>query len=286
MVLTASEFFDRDPIKVTPEVEADFFSSIKLSNQTFKRTDVGRFEALNRELIGMLVESGAAINLVLDVAVSSGTTTLELLRDLQAAGFSPAVTATDLALDAHIVPLFPGCRALVDKEGYPLQYELLGVAVRPWRRRLDLVSGAALVRTLLNRACGPRARAALRRGADVRPVRLISPRLASHPDVEVTYDDILVHNPALACRYDLVRAANILNRHYFTEAQLRRAAAHLRGYLAGPGALLFVVRTLEGGSHHGTLFELAPDRRLRAKKRFGRGSEIEALLAEAGPDGS
>jgi hypothetical protein len=286
MVLKASSLFFQDPADLSHESEVKFFSSIKLSNGTFKSTYSGRFEQLNRELVQLLARSRAAIDQVLDVGVSSGTTTLELLRDLQEAGFSPRITATDFLVEAYIVPLYPLCRALVDRDGFPLQYELLGAVVRPWLRRRDYADGMAVVRWLVNRLCGRRAREALRRGEDVRPVRLVSPRLASRPDVEVLRDDILEHNPALADRFDLVRAANILTRYYFGEEQLRRGIAHLRSYLAGPGALLLVARTYHGRRDvHGTLFELMPSRRLRAVGRFGHGSELEQLVVEAVPAG-
>ena len=286
MVLKASSFFFRDPADLDHESELDFFSSIRLSNGTFKHTYGGRYRELNRELVRLLVRSGAAVGRVLDVGVSSGTTTLELLRDLREAGFSPRVTATDLSLEAYLVPLYPLCRALVDGDGFPLQYELFGAAVRPWLRRRDYADGMVVARWLVNRICGRRAREVLRRGEDVRPVRLVSPRLASRPEVEVLRDDIFRHNPALAARFDLVRAANILTRYYFGEEQLRRGIAHLRSYLAGPGALLLLARTYHGRQDsHGTLFELMPDRRLRAVRRFGQGSELESLMVEAAPAG-
>jgi hypothetical protein len=286
MVLKASSLFFRDPADLGRKSELDFFSSIKLSNGTFKHTYGGRYEELNRELVRLLVRSGADVDRVLDVGVSSGTTTLELLDDLREAGFSPRITATDLFLEAYLVPLYPLCRALVDGDGFPLQYELFGAAVRPWLRRRDYADGMVVARWLANRICGRRAREVLRRGEDVRPVRLISPRLANHPDVEILQDDIFEHNPALAGRFDLVRAANILTRYYFGEEQLRRGIAHLRSYLAGPGALLLVARTYHGRQDsHGTLFELMPDRRLRAVRRFGQGSELESLMVEAAPAG-
>lgn len=278
MTLVASAFFADDRGETTPGTEAHFFSSIKLSNQTFKRTDVGRFADLDRELLGVISKSGCGVTSVLDVAVSSGVTTVELLRALRGAGFAPELTATDLFLDACIVPLGPGCRALVDAEGFPLQYELFGVAVRPWRRRLDFLNGLVAFRWLANRVCGRRARAALRDGRGVRPVRLISPTLLRDAQVRVVRDDVLTPNPSLVAKHDFVRAANILNRNYFDERQLRSAVDNLKSYLKGPGALLLIVRTLGQKEHHGTLFQLAADGRARVLHRFGRGSEVEQLV--------
>src|SRR3954447_2109333 len=119
MVLKASSLFFRDPADLSHESEVKFFSSIKLSNGTFKSTYSGRYKELNRELVQLLARSRAAIDQVLDVGVSSGTTTLELLHDLREAGFSPRITATDFLVEAYIVPLYPSCRALVDGDGFP-----------------------------------------------------------------------------------------------------------------------------------------------------------------------
>ena len=66
---------------------------------------------------------------------------------------------------------------------------------------------------------------------------------------------------------------------YFPE-DLCRAIGNLQSYLAGPGSLLLIVRTLGSGEHHGTLFVLDEHRRLRVRQRFGKGSEIEQLALQ------
>ncbi len=43
-----------------------------------------------------------------------------------------------------------------------------------------------------------------------------------------------------AGRFDLVRAANILNKSYFSTAQIRSAVSNIRSYLSGAGSLLIV----------------------------------------------
>lgn len=278
MALPAATFFSADSAEITPDIEGDFFGSLKLSNQTFKTTNVNRFEGLNDELIRLITESGSAIARVLDVGVSSGVTTIELLRAFRAVGVSPEVTATDLVVEAYIVPLWRACRALVEEGGFPLQYELFGMVVRPWRRRRDLLNGMIAVRWLVNRVCAPRAHQALQRGKGIRSVQLISPRLVSDPRAKVMSDDVLKRNPGLVARFDFVRAANILNLHYFDESQLQSAIDNLKSYMAGPGSLLLILRTRGQGDQHGTLFQLAESGRLRIVRRFGNGSEVEHLV--------
>lgn len=278
MAVAALRFFAERCTGITPAIEDEFFSSIKLSNGTFKTTEANRFGELNNELMRLVTASGRAIARVLDVGVSSGVTTLELLHALRGVGFSPEVTATDLAIEAYIVPLWPACRALVEAGGFPLQYELFGMVVQPWRRRLDFLDGMIAVRWLANRVCAPRARQALRQRQGIKSVKLISPRLVSDARANVMSDDVLKRNPGLVAQYDFVRAANILNLQYFDERQLRSAIDNLKSYMAGPGSLLLILRTLGESDHHGTLFQLAEGGHLRIVRRFGNGSEVEHLV--------
>ncbi|WP_426170250.1 hypothetical protein [Sandarakinorhabdus sp. DWP1-3-1] len=277
MALTASRLFDAPPDAISAAAEADFFTALKGRNNTFKKTGAGRFAAIDAAVIAAI--GNDPLDSVLDIGISSGATTIELRDSLQRAGHRPSVTGTDLWIDAWLVPVAPGCRALVDGSGHLLQHDLFGRAVRPWRRRLDYVNGLAVVRATLNRLVIPRVRAALAAGRG-RRLRLVSPQLARHADVVVQQDDVTVANPGFAGRFDLVRAANILNRDYFDEATLLRALANVIGYLSGPGAWLLVIRTLANGEQHGTLFRRNADG-MAVVRRFGTGSEVEALVLAA-----
>jgi hypothetical protein len=284
MVLTATKFFNRPADQLTLADEAAFFTSLKVGNNTFKKTGGGRFVALDAALVRYLQGSVPRIGELLDIGVSSGITTLDLDAALCAAGHSLRVTATDFALDAFIVPVSSGWRALVDSAGHPLQYDVGGYAVRPWRRRLDWLDGMVIVRGLLDRYARPRARRSLASNRIIKQVRLLSPRLARRKDVAIFRDDITVENPAFSGRFDVIRAANILNLDYFDVPTLRRALSNVTSYLSGPGALLLVVRTLGDDEHHGTLFEIIEQGNgFRIIERYGAGSEIEALVLETLP---
>jgi len=65
------------------------------------------------------------------------------------------------------------------------------------------------------------------------------------PAIELIEDDIFQPRAEFVGRFDLVRAANILNRNYFSEALLEGALHNLRSYMKGPGAFLLVTRTDE-----------------------------------------
>lgn len=275
---TASAFFEMPPEEVTAHDEARFFGRLKGGNNTFKRTAAGRLAPIDTSVIAQIQASGDRLREMLDLGISSGTTTLELASALRAAGQRVAVMGTDRSLNAYLVDLPIGCRALVEPDGHVLQYDLWGLAIRPWRRRLDYFSGMAIVGGTIDRLCRGAVMRRLRGGTGMRSVALISPRLKAFPAFAMVEDDVTVANSGFGDRFDLVRAANILNRHYFDPNALERAIANVKGYLRGPGAWLLIVRTHGDSDHRGTLFRMNRDRTLDVVERYGTGSEIEAQV--------
>lgn len=282
MILSATEFFARSPAELPHDVEDAFFSAIRNRNRTFKRTYRRRFAQLDRELVEEMRRRlpGGPVEL-LDVGISSGATTLDLQEALSTIGLRPRVTGTDLAIDGFIVPLGRGCSALSSSDGHALQFTIGKQVLRPWPRRLDWLTGMWAVRPLLVRWLERRLRSAWKKGSSTRPVQLVSPRLLQQPGIHVVEDNVLSRRDDFVGRYDLIRAANILNRNYFAAEDLQRAVRNLTAYLAGPGSCLLIVRSLRTGDHHGTLFVLDAQRRLQVLKRFGDGSEIEELALTA-----
>lgn len=280
MTLTATRFFLTPPEQLSAEVEDRFFSAIRTDNRTTKQTAHGRFDDVDRRVGAHLASGTRPVRTLLDVAISSGVTTIALADTLARAGLVPAITATDRRLHARIVPLGLGCAALIDADDNLLQLELFGRAMRPWRRRLDYLTGMAIVRRAVTALAVQRARRLLRQSAAAaQPVLLATPRLAQRGDIRLIEDDILVRNADFVARFDLVRAANILTRRYFDDATLACGVDHLLSYLSGPGAWLLVNRTWPTGENRGTLFRLGRDGRdLRVVERFGGGSEIEPLV--------
>ena len=278
MIVAATEFFSRPAEALPQQVEDAFFSSIKNPNNTFKCTWGGRFGALDGRLVEAVKARGLDVREVLDVGVSSGTTTLDLCDAFAREGYRPRITGTDYAIHAWIVPLGKRCAALLNPEGQLLQVDLFGRSIQPWRRRLDYLTGMWLVRPILSRIVGGLAARRLRQGVGVRKVELVSPRVRNHGLISIVEDDVLAPRDGFGRRFDLVRSANVLNENYFAEADLRKAIDNLRSYLKGPGSLLFIVRTRVSGDHHGTLFAMSDSGALEVVERIGAGSEIEKLL--------
>ena len=278
MRLTARAFFALDPATSDSDVESEFFADLKMRNGTFKLTRRSRFIEVDRAFASIIAERAHELHSVLDVGASSGITTIDLAEFLRHKGVTATITATDLFVRAHLVDVGPGLRLLTDSDGWPLQYDVAGVAVRPWMRRLDYFTLACVPRLVARMFAQRVARSMIGRGKS-RVVELVSPRLARREDVELVEDDIMRRSPAFATRFDLVRAANVLNRSYFPPEDLERAIDNIASYLRGPGALFLVMRTNEARQNAGTLFELDQGRTFRVIARVGGGSEIEELIA-------
>lgn len=276
MSIAASRFFSLPPEQITPALEVAFFSSLKTGNDTFKKTDVRRFEEIDGLVAAELGKAfqGQTLEL-LDVGISSGTTTMELAEALEGAGLDFRITATDRSFAASILDGPLGSRALVEDSGHILQFEILGRPLRAWDRRLDRFTGRSILNAALRKVIGKSAK----EQAGNRPVELVSPRLRDQPSVTIAEDDIFTRTPAFERKFHFVRAANILNLDYFENDRISTGLGHLRAYLRGPGALLLLVRTDKvTGRNNGTLFRLDEEYGFEIVRRFGEGSEVEDLV--------
>lgn len=282
-MMPARRFLNLPADEVTPQAEEEFFSSIMVRNGTYKTTFRGRFAEVDDAVIQLLDQGAITAHNVLDVAVSSGTSTLELFKKLRAGGHAAQVTATDILLDVRIVRVFPHCYAMVDETGFPLRFDLLRWGMKPWVSRDDYFNGKAVFRKAVHYVLRRRAGRLLRTPGQgrVERARLVSPGLLGNDDIHVEHDDLRVFNPIYEHRFDLVRAANILNNGYFPPADLQAMLQNLMRYLAGPGSSLVVLRTHADRSNHGTLYRLDQQYGLERLMQFGEGSEADALITRA-----
>jgi hypothetical protein len=285
MTLTAKQYYAASPETVGALRESEFYSRLKMSNGTFKMTRPARFDAFEANFGPAIGARRERIRRVLDVGVSTGVTTLEFSKFLRGLQIDARITATDLYIDAALMDAAPGVRILSDAEGWPLQYDVFGIPVRPWIRRLDYVTLAALPLTLARLLAHRRAKALIARGA-AQPVRMLTRETAETDRVEFIENDVFAPTPSLERRFHLVRAANILNLTYFPAERIAVALGNLRRYMAGPGSMLWISRNGVNGGESGTLFELRGDGRFEVLSRAGEGSEIESLvlgMAEVAP---
>src|SRR5690349_19450510 len=87
--------------KVPPELEDRFYTLLRLPNGTWKTTYRRRLDDLNDWLLDFLPR-GRPLE-VMDVAVSSGISTVEWSEQLSANGIQHRLVAGDLAIDGWLV---------------------------------------------------------------------------------------------------------------------------------------------------------------------------------------
>jgi hypothetical protein len=275
-VPTAKEFFFTAPpldARTREERERAFFHAIRLRNGSNKTTYAHRLDSVN-QILNRFLPAHRPLD-VMDVGASSGISTLEWMDHLDNAGVEYRMTAADACVKAHLLSFTRWLNILVDGTGYPLQFDILGRAVPypPGLRRTILHPPISLL-THAFRWVLPRLPAARRRDKGIEIV-LINPHLKERA-VEIVEDDLLAPG-AFEGRFDVVRAANVLNRYYFSDEALAAMAANLCRRLRSRG-ILTVCRTDEHNVTHGTVFRSNQSSRLEVLCRIGAGSDIEALI--------
>lgn len=270
--------------QIREEMEKRFFASIRLKNGTYKFTYSHRLDDLN-ELTNKFLPPARPLK-VMDVAISSGISTLEWTQSLMKAGIIYEMTAGDATINCCLVSVGRHLHVLADCRGYPLQFDVWGEAVPnpPGKRKW---AAYALPLTLLRCVLAWRGRA-IRRvglgireprrlfGAEICPIKLVISRLQAATNLQIVEDDLSTNDNFRSC-FHVVRAANILNRSYFDDSTLTQMLLKLRRRLL-TGGILVVCRTTEHDENRATVFELGKNRKLSALARLGKGSEIEDLV--------
>ena len=281
---TANEMYFGDLPPEPARVEAleqVFFKSVGLPNGTWKTTSHRRLDDLNA-LVQQHLPADRPLE-IMDVACSSGVSTVEWLESLNAAGIECHMTAGDASVNAFLLSIGNNLHALVDRRGRAMQYEVAGTGLEvPLRKRkmpkylLPVLVMKALAKLLAPTLSDPALAArGARWGMRWKPVQLVSPSIRNRARISVVEDDILV-NRSYSRRFHVLRAANILNNGYFDKATLTAMLANLRERLRD-GGVLVVCRTNRENINNGTVFGLDSQRRLQVLARINDGSEIEPI---------
>lgn len=253
-----------------PAVNERLLRNLQLPNGTTKTTYRRRLDDVNAALLPLV--SGRRPLRVLDVAVSSGISTVELLDALRAAAIDTDATATDLLVSGRLMRHLPGFHVFVTSEGAPIQFDVGGRGIRNATadsRHTPLLRAPAASCRLLAGLTGR-----LRQPRQVARVDLVVPELRRVARVES--EDLTRPRTDLDGPYDVVRAANILNRVYFDDVTLRAMASRLWERVDTDG-LFVVVRTLDDGANHGTIWRRDANGVGQIVHRFGGPADLEQL---------
>jgi hypothetical protein len=269
------------------DLEREFFARIVLPNGTIKSTGAHRMDDLNAAVLPHIAAITGMPVRVLDVAVSSGVSTAEWYESLAAAKISCDFTATDLTVYASLVSLTPGLAVLVDRHRNILHLDVFGRGVPPVAEGPGAILAGA-IRMLFRAAMKLDDRLSPLNGSlqefakghvlKCQPVTLLTKRLSRNEHLRVIEQDLMAPDPPqFQAAFHVVRAANILNRSYFSDQILAQIVNKLKKTIK-PHGLFIVCRTEHNGVNDATLFQFAGDLKFRVLLRLGAGSEIENLV--------
>lgn len=254
--------------------ESRLFKLITLPNGTTKNTSPNRLDDLNEFVHPYL--SNLSSPLLKDVAVSSGISTLEWMKHLEANNVQAVITATDLFVKAFLVMKSCSVAILCDRNYNPVLVEAWNSFFRTsfpkgsfryrWGKLISKITEALWMHKMTEEK--------LQHNGRMIPVELLTSGLRSSKAISFSEEDILLPPPKKEIeKYDAIRAANILNKVYFSPAEMEQILSNMASQLK-QGGLLIVCKTDDEGSNHASLFTLEGNRFLLLKNMNG-GSEIE-----------
>jgi hypothetical protein len=274
--------------ETSQELERRFFDCLRLKNGVYKTTFARRLDDLNEQVEKYLPVAQPLQ--VLDVAISSGVSTLEWAESLEKAGVDYHMTGIDLTIGALLVSFGERLHTVVDHKKWPLLFEIDGEWLSsPPRKRhllrhlysLAVIKSALLLWTRRDREPDRgRTQRILGMPTRTRSISLVTPRLMNHPRVTISEANILTES-GLQGTYHVIRAANILNKDYFDNDTLAKILHNLRRHLTPDGVLVVCSTDVDEASvNHATIFGLGADQRFVALSKMNGGSEVEGLILQ------
>lgn len=268
---TAQEFLRSS---YDPEIESRFFRSLSLPNRTFKTTHEHRLDDVNCAAWPHILDMASRPLKILDVAASSGISTVEWYEYLSSQRLDFSMLATDMIVKASLLTMGP-LAAVVDAEQRFLHIDMAGIGMLTNVNsiRQPLVAVRTALFSILFRITDGR----LRR----QTIELVSRRFAANGRIPMVEDDLLAPNEIKFVRaFHVVRAANILNLSYFSKPEIERVLFNLKERLVD-GGLLIICRS-ELNINNGTIFRLE-GKNLVPVRQIGCGSEIEEFARTTSP---
>jgi hypothetical protein len=258
-------------------LEHSFFQSLRLPNGARKTTAPARLTDVDR-LLGDYFRAGDSVHL-LDVGISSGVTTLDLLDSLRGRGVRVSGVGTDICVRGYLSSVF-GIDVLYDSAGHVLQLATrFFTRGRPDPSQRSLPSRAlrigmfALELPVVRRWAGRLGRS--------RTVDLLSPRLFRNRPFQVIEHDIARPMPAWDGTFDVLRAANVLNLDCFPADQIVAMFRNMAAWLK-VGGVIVICRTSDAdGRNHGSLYrKVSAFATFEPLRQVGDGFELDETLRE------
>jgi hypothetical protein len=277
-VASARQIFVDTRFSTTKDIvrlEKSFFKSICLPNGTHKTTAPARL--CDVDLITATYLRGKNAVSLLDVAISSGVTTLELLDLLESRGFETSGIGVDICVRAILRSIL-GIDVLYDAEGNVLQVATPFFARgRPHHSQTSIRSRA--LRLAIKLLESQVVLGWMRKSPRSHQLDLVSPRLLARSRFEIVEHDIGIPHAAWDRSFDMVRAANILNSDYFSPDQINVMATNLRAWLKVGGLLVVCSTSAVDGCNHGMLYrKLDMVGNLEPLHQFGCGVEHDCCI--------
>jgi SAM-dependent methyltransferase len=261
------------------KLERSFFQSVCLPNGTHKTTAPGRLKDVD-QIIYEHLDNKKTVRL-LDVGISSGITTIELLRHLESRHIQTYGTGVDISVRGYLTSIL-GVDVLRDPDGNVLQvatpffargrphHSQKSIASKLLRLGMDLLESSLARKWLLNS----------RRS---QCLNLVSPLLLGRRDFKVVEHDIAVPIPEWEASFDLIRVANVLNLDYFSPSAIAVMIENLASWLKAGGVLAICRTKASDGSNHGSLYQKQGSVPwLQHVCRFGQGHEIDEMIKKRG----
>ncbi len=265
--------------------ENRFFNQINISGTLYKTTYYHRLDDLNVATDNHLPKDYELK--IMDVAVSSGITTVEWVQHLESSGFKFHMTGGDIAMDVSMISFVNSINILIGQYGKVFQFDLFGWPLpnSPMRIRGKIFKTLNILLNILIQTKLIKNRRKKNGGREfhsnilfqVTPLKLISNKTRNVKNLVLIEDDIQNDDPDYHSKFDVIRAANILNKQFFDDNALRKMVDNLRKKLK-PGGILIVCRTLADEKNHATIFKLTDKNHFQAIETLGQGSEIADLV--------
>lgn len=202
----------------------------------WKWTGRHRLEKMDQLLSVYVAARGIQQLCMLDIGASDGITTLDTVEYLSRHNRIPA---TILLLDRD-VRLFS-----IPRHGTTLYFtsSRRPVLLRSGRLALCLEPMEGIEGLLFNRVAARLARRCARElertdMKSARSISMVNPAAAHCPSIEVCEGDLFSPRPEWFGRFDAIRASNVLNFSYYSEARIRAAVGLMHRYLKEGGGFL------------------------------------------------